>query len=25
MGKPFRKILDPLLAKTGYRLSRLEP
>ena len=25
MGKPFRAILDPLLARAGYRLSRLEP
>lgn len=25
MGKPFRKLIDPLLAKAGYRLSRLAP
>lgn len=25
MGKPLRKLLDPLLAKAGYRLSRLQP
>lgn len=25
MGKPLRKIFDPLLAKAGYRLARLEP
>src|SRR5688500_7804682 len=25
MGKPLRKLLDPLLAKAGYKLDRLEP
>src|SRR6186997_2928210 len=25
MAKPFRKLLDPLLARAGYKLDRLEP
>jgi len=25
MGKPFRKVIDPLLARVGYKLDRLQP